>query len=418
LWDYVFNTQSLQRDLFNVLSAHHPLKEYPGFDATVSGAAAQAHALVKDMMRAITDQGEGSLIKQEVKKRAPELLQQTLARYAPSRPALEADYSSYDSSGNKKNESDDAGARWQPGRLPGTELDHYERFQEIRDQLLKDVVTWDKWRPGQQNKWTAKDLGPGVDNASKKIPSPDAIAQALNRLAADPSKYYEMFSQVCVGSIKGITTVLDKYWSDSNVKFPNPSMYGSGDRVAICWALFGKAPDLSLGIKPPGPGLQHSCQGLDFNAPGGNCAEVNVFHTCKGSNACKAEGGCGFVNSGGCGFVAERGATAAITEKQQPLTGPNVIVSAPGDNGCGALGGCAVPISASQLYPSKGLMQLMNFPASGPPQPVGDKLPFEIGDSVYDIAWQAYAAVMKIRGQNPGTKPAPNDLRMAFPPST
>src|SRR5205807_5373184 len=129
LWDYVFNPQSLQRDLYNVTADGHPEKEYPGFQATVSGAAAQAHALVKDMMRAITDQGEGSLIKQEVKKRSPGLLQQTLARYAPSKPAMEADYPSYDASGNKKKLSDDAGARYQPGPLPGSELDHYERFQ-------------------------------------------------------------------------------------------------------------------------------------------------------------------------------------------------------------------------------------------------------------------------------------------------
>ena len=46
------------------------------------------------------------------------------------------------------------------------------------------------------------------------------------------------------------------------------------------------------------------------------------------------------------------------------------------------------------------------------------KLPFAVGDSVYDIAWQAYVNVMKVRGKNPGTKPQPNDLRIAFPPST
>src|SRR5215470_16942527 len=102
LWDYVFNQRSLQRDLFNVTNKSHPAKEYPGFQATVSGTAAQAHALVKDMMCAITDQGEGSLISQEAKKKAPDLLRDTLARYAPSRPAMEQDYPSYDSSGNQK----------------------------------------------------------------------------------------------------------------------------------------------------------------------------------------------------------------------------------------------------------------------------------------------------------------------------
>ncbi|HEV2955472.1 MAG TPA: ferritin-like domain-containing protein [Xanthobacteraceae bacterium] len=417
LWDYVFDASSLQRDLYNVTVPGHPDKEYPGFEATVS-AAAKAHALVKIMMQAITDQGEGSLIKQEMKKRSPGLLQQTLERYAPSKPAMEADYPSYDSSGNKKGLSDDAGARYQPGHAPGSELDHYERFQEIRDKLLKDVVTWDKWRPGVKEKWTAKDLCPGVDYASKKIPTPQAIAQALNRLAADPSNY-QLFSQVCVGSIRGITTVLDKYWRDSKVGFPNPSMYGSGDRVAICWAIFGKAPDLSHGIKPPPVGvLQHSCQGLDYNTAGVNCAAVNVYHTCRGSNSCKAEGGCGFVQpTTGGGLCGHRGATAALAPNLRLKTDAATVYSAPGDNKCGAFGGCAVPISASQLFPSAGEMELFNFPDGNRPLPVG-KLPFAVGDSVYDTAWEAYVKVMAVRKKNPGNKPAPNDLRIAFPPST
>jgi Ferritin-like len=417
LWDYVFDPH-LQRDLFNVeIPKSHPAKEYPGFQATVAGDAAHAHTRVKDMMCAITDQGEGSLISQEAKKRRSGLLQETLARYAPSKPNMEQDYPSYDASGNQKKLSDDAGARYQPGPGRGSELDHYERFQEIRDHLLKDVVTWDKWRPGVKNKWTAKDLCPGTDQASNKIPKPETIAQALNRLAADPNNH-AMFSQVCVGSIKGITTVLDQYWQKSYVKFPNPSMWGSGDRVAICWAIFGKAPDLSRGIKPPPHGvLQHSCQGLDFNKAGGNCAAVNVFHTCRGSNACKAEGGCGFVQAGGgvCGF---RGATAALAPNRDLPTDAATIYSAPGDNKCATWGGCAVPISASQLFPSKGEMQPYNFPSSGQPTKVPPTLAFEIGDSVYDIAWQAYVQVMKVRGMNPGNKPAPNDLRIAFPPST
>jgi hypothetical protein len=412
----VFNAQSLQRDLFNVTVPGHPQKEYPGFEATVSPAA-KAHALVKDMMRAITDQGEGSLIKQEAKKRAPALLQQTLARYAPSRPAMEADYPSYDASGNQKKQSDNAGARYQPGPAPGSELDHYERFQEIRDKLLKDVVTWDKWRPGVKDKWTAKDLCPGTDQASNKIPKPEAIAQALNRLAAD-SKNYNKFSQVCVGSIRGITTVLDKYWQDSKVGFPNPSMYGSGDRVAICWAIFGKAPDLSHGISPPGPGLQHSCQGLDYNKAGVDCAAVNVYHTCRGSNSCKAEGGCGFVQpTSGGGLCGHRGATAALAQNLRLKADAATVYSAPGDNKCGTFGGCAVPISASQLFPSKGEMELFNFPDGNRPLPVG-KLPFAVGDSVYDTAWEAYVKVMAVRKKDPGKKPAPNDLRIAFPPST
>jgi hypothetical protein len=64
-------------------------------------------------------------------------------------------------------------------------------------------------------------------------------------------------------------------------------------------------------------------------------------------------------------------------------------------------------------------MQAMNFPAGGGPAvPVGNPFTYDVGDSVYDTAWQVYVTVMKVRHMNPGTKPQPNDLRIAFPPST
>ena len=51
-------------------------------------------------------------------------------------------------------------------------------------------------------------------------------------------------------------TVALTYWNaekqaKQTVLFPMPSMGGSGDRMAICWAVFGKAPDLSIGLAPP-----------------------------------------------------------------------------------------------------------------------------------------------------------------------
>jgi hypothetical protein len=48
----------------------------------------------------------------------------------------------------------------------------------------------------------------------------------------------------------------------------------------------------------------------------------------------------------------------------------------------------------------------------------GDTLSFQLGDSVYDTAWEAYGKVMAARGQDPGDKPVPTDLRLALPPST
>ena len=41
-----------------------------------------------------------------------------------------------------------------------------------------------------------------------------------------------------------------------------------------------------------------------------------------------------------------------------PFAGP--AYSAPGDNKCATFGGCAVPISASQLFPKSGTMDLFD----------------------------------------------------------
>src|SRR6185295_19516939 len=99
--------------------------------------------------------------------------------------------------------------------------------------------------------------------------------------------------QAVVGAIAGVTTVLGSYWDDtiqakSPKTFPYPSMVGSGDRMAICWAVFGKAPDLSIELEPlVSNTLYHACQGLDYTAEGGEkgknqCAPIAVYHTCRG----------------------------------------------------------------------------------------------------------------------------------------
>jgi hypothetical protein len=43
---------------------------------------------------------------------------------------------------------------------------------------------------------------------------------------------------------------------------------------------------------------------------------------------------------------------------------------------------------------------------------------YEVGDRVYDIAWEAYVKVLKHRQQPPPDKPKDSELRLAFPPST
>jgi hypothetical protein len=98
---------------------------------------------------------------------------------------------------------------------------------------------------------------------------------------------------------------------------------------------------------------------------------------------------------------------------------------------CKSFGGCAVPISASQIYPqftdqqgqpaTVGYMELNDFTGKDHKT---TKLPgsvrFEEGSFVYDIAWDAYTAVLKNRdpeAKEP-VKPQPSDIRLVFPPST
>ena len=43
---------------------------------------------------------------------------------------------------------------------------------------------------------------------------------------------------------------------------------------------------------------------------------------------------------------------------------------------------------------------------------------YEVGDRVYDIAWDAYVKVLEYRKQPIPDKPKDSELRLAFPPST
>lgn len=120
---------------------------------------------------------------------------------------------------------------------------------------------------------------------------------------------------------------------------------------------------------------------------------------------------------------------------KENLRGPNlsektiILYSAPSDNACAGFGGCAIPISDSQLYPlpdssdpgkTTGTMELYDF--TGPdhtPKKLMQRLTYSVGDKVYDVAWNAYIEVLKSRGVTDlPKKPAPDALRLAFPPST
>lgn len=435
LFDLIFNRNSVQQDLFNTEGSGHPFAEFPKMktclDAGIS--AEEAKQQIFQMMNAITDQGEGSTMKIEPTPMYAStlgLLRSVEIDYQPDFTALKKDYIQYGEDGKPLPESGSAVARYDNGSK-----DHYERFMEVQELMIGGkVTTWADWHKAG-NTWSASDLAtPDFEQNPLKdaIPSAEAVANALNNMNTPDKRQanFEEMSHVAAGAIAGITTVLNTYWTDPKGEFPFPSMSGSGDRVSICWAIFGEAPDLSLGeyhrigekerLKDKTPYLYHSCQGMALLPKDGevsvNCASKEVFHTCRGSNQCKTEGGCGFVqkvgsSGGGCGGVKIKTGSG---NTDSPL------YSAPADNACGAQGGCAVPISASQLYPEGGEMAVFTFdPETLKPNKVeGETVSFKRGEGVYDTAWAAYTKALAAEGKTPEAQPEASDLRLVFPPST
>lgn len=452
LWDHVFNANGQQNDLFNSFSfPAHPMREFMGFETTIALTDSEiALKQALNMMNAITDQGEGATLKARL-MRANELAMRSAVedRYRSNDDALRSDYPSYSDAGQQLPSADAA------ARYDNDGEDHYGRFQEVRRLLDHGaILTWD--RVGKAGQWTAQDLVTAdYDPAHNPydLPTPDEIATALNNLnrADVRDANYRTLSQAVVGAIKGVTTVLDQYWAPASsgtpVAFPFPSMVGAGDRMSSCWAAFGRTPDLTQGIPQPDTRtVNHACQGLSLNAPdgvpgGNNCAQPPVYHSCKGSNLCKGMGGCGFVqlSSGGGGNCSTQspsparprgGGCSAVRMRTQgglcggptPPAPPGGAFTAPSDNICGGFGGCAVPISASQVYPRSGTMDLYQLSATHgcgqfKPSPIGT-LEFKEGDKVEDIAFQAFRQVAEHMGMKPPARQQPNDIRLALPPST
>ncbi|HEX7957552.1 MAG TPA: ferritin-like domain-containing protein, partial [Pyrinomonadaceae bacterium] len=358
LFEYVFNRGTLERDLFNASSSYHK-PEYPNMPTLASGEISVPDALenILTMINAITDQGEGSGVAEEI-RRARGRVRAGMLGYAPVkgqfRPdadALEFDYPNYTDQGKLDNPSGQKVSRTESGGL-----DHHDRYKKIGELLAGgSVVTWDQWHASGKS-WTADMLITNEEDykANKwKLPPADAVAAALNNLKADEANY-KVFSQAAAGSIAGITRVLGGFWTDETTGFPMPSMYGSGDRVSICWAVFGRYPDITQGVKAKEAGqLYHACQGLDLSSDGANtCAQVEVFHSCRGSNSCKAEGGCGFVQVQGHSQLCGHKVAVEHLQPTLQVQASNLLYRAPSDNKCASFGGCAIPISASQLYPA------------------------------------------------------------------
>jgi ferritin-like protein len=480
IWDSIDATScGLQRDLFNLVtkydmvkrSSGHPAAEYPGFraDVDLKATADERSQEVMRIINAITDQGEGSGVVTALRQvQGDGLLKAVETDFQANYENLKADYKGYDESGCPLPVSGDAFAR---GSSPNVSYDHREAFGQVMELVQAGrVETWNAWFAAG-NQWTKELLQPDATIVSKyKIPSAAAVADALVQLRADDAtENYKMLSYAATGAIYGVIRVLESYWASSDVEFPYPAMAGSGDRVSICWAITGKAPNLAAGIcERKKNQLNHACQGMALGKDASDpavCAEVAIFHTCKGSNQCKGEGGCGFVAGNGCGG-ATVGDTFRATDGEanckQPATGvggdtcspptegntchppgrdvlcnqpakvsfkdgcpaPPGPFNAPADNICGSLGGCAVPISASQLFPmpsktwAMGSMNVWDITYDGDSVCVGT-IPYEVGQPVSEVAWQAYTKVLDYRKEpSPGDQPKPSNIRLAFPPST
>lgn len=410
-----------QRDEFNREDEGHPEKEYPGIDATLEKKLTNIRLQFKNMINSITDQGEGTGVVNTIVNRwsLPTVLTAVSAQFQPSEQALKKDYPGYNDKGGETPISGQAYAR-----INAKAIDHYEVFTEVQNIIGKPgYLTWDQWHQNPENKWTAKLLNPENTKSSYNIPSAEAVAQALNNLkASNFDENYKTLSLAAVGTIKGITTQLNQYWKVAGKvdQFPNPAMYGSGDRLSICWAITGKVPQLWLDMTPlKDDVLYHACQGMNLMGTHDPNSQPNVgvFHSCKGSNDCKTQGGCGFVqNSQGGGNCSQ-----SVAKNVGGGCGLKTM-SAPANNKCGTLGGCAVPISASQLFPApteSPYMQLYNFgPAPDFKSEELTTIRYELAEPVYDVAWKAYCQVLEARKEPIPEKPDPSDMRLAMPPST
>jgi hypothetical protein len=383
LWDHVFVPDSQQNDLFNVENAGHPKKEYTGFRTLITTShPAKAYSQALAMMNAITDQGEGSVLDQ----RTDDL--DVAKQYEADQAAMEADYPSYSDTGELA-PSADAMARYTYG-----DWDHYDRFSTLLE-MVDQVTTWPTWHQ-KHGPWVAEDFQPGeITPGLYDIPSAADVADAMNRIAEAPELMRPLFNQAAVGSLAGITTVLNQYWAGPDVIFPYPAMVGSGDRMTMSWALFGLPPDLSVGADLSVSGVaQHACQGLNLTEPGNACAAIGVYHSCRGANNCAGQGGCGFVQKINAAQPGQHG-FAAVKAK----AATSGLFSAPSANACAGQGGCAVPIAASQLLVQSGTMQLYDNDG---------QLQFSKGEPVHEVAMRA-AGLDEV---------PPNDLRLVLPPAT
>ena len=309
---------------------------------------------ILNMINAITDQGEG-VAKWIRQMRGLLQYAPVKGQFQPDEKALDFDYPNYTDTGVQNNPSGNKVARTQNGAL-----DHEDRFKAIND-LLKagGVVTWDQWHAAG-NKWTAEMLitneedykankwnlppadmpWPPRSTTSRRTTSMRTITRpsAKRRPAPSPA------SRGCFAA-----------WTAETTAFPSPSMYGSGDRVSICWAVFGRLPDITAGIAAKTaevvsrlPGSRTERHAQQHVRARRSLPFLPRLEHLQGRGRLRLRPGGGRARSAAPELLDHLNPT-------RPLQGAAVpakpVYSAPSDNMCASFGGCAVPISASQLYP-------------------------------------------------------------------
>lgn len=387
LFERLFDEQRLgpsgvfQNRMFNSKTQPgHPDKEFPCVDTTfedfLTGTTPKGKVYERAiwMMSAIVDQGEGSTIvdrrEKKGKHRGQSFVQyanvadefpDVRRRHRADPEAMADNYPSYDDTGKKKPASDDAHAR-----DLFSEDAHYERFVDILKTMLpapgdapdpaKHIVTWRDFHDAHEAfEWTADDFvhgthSPNVDNDPN---APEAIAKAMNRLAAGGGtcKDFEKLSRIANGAMYGVVQSIEQFWTpqDEGRKYDLPlgAMRASFGRFSVMWAIYGRGPDLSCGIGDPDDRskLFNACRGLSLEGGANDCASPQAYHTCAGANSCMGQGACGTVVTD-CKETLQK--PLGPCEKPGGIAPLEKLYSAPAGHQCKALGGCAVPISASQ----------------------------------------------------------------------
>ena len=239
---------------------------------------------------------------------------------------------------------------------------------------------------------------------------------------------------VAAGAIAGVTTVLERILEgqdprDAAWRSRSPSMGGSGDRMAICWAVFGQAPDLSLGIDPIEPAkLYHCVPGARFRfSPATACAaargvpHLQRLQQVPGPGRLRLRAG----DHRRRHLQPCHGHGRGPAERRSPGR-----LRRPVD--CDALFGAerqqvrdlrrlrGADLGLADLPEGAGndaAVRLHRPPATSRRR--SRRCTIAAGESVHDVAYRAYRAGDAAPRQDaPATPPPPSDMRLAFPPST